>query len=258
MIDQGVADEVLLLTGAINTSPKMANNQRSNSDLRRADYHEGLGHYIDTVPARIKTILFCENTNADLSDFEPFKARAAARGITLELLSFQGETSPELGKGICEFEILDTAYRFLAQRFARETFVWKITGRLLVKNIAAMIASRPQDADIYVDMRSVPLIGERLGGNDWAEMRMLGYRLGTYEDLLLGQGRRCGYVTEKGLFTLLQEARDTGAKIAPRYRVQPRFKGICGGSNKDYESFEYRMKDNIRGVARVVAPGLWL
>lgn len=250
--------EVLLLTAAIDTSAAMRNNRRSDAGLRRADYRAGLSHYIAALPPQVGHIVFCENTGADLTEFEAFREPAAAAGKTLELLGFTGVTPPTLGKGVCEFEILDVAHRRLAERFAPETPVWKITGRLLVRNIAAMIRSRPADAEIYVDMRSVPLIGERLGGNDWAEMRLMCYTVGGYGRLLAGRGESFGYVTEKGLFQRLRAAEAEGARIAPRFRVQPRFRGVCGGSNKDYESLEYRLKDGLRSVTRAVAPGLWL
>lgn len=250
--------QVLLLTAAINTSPQMLNNLRNASDLRRADYHQGLTHYIDTLPDEVQHIVFCENTAADLSDFEPLRARAAQAGKVLHFVSFKGQTPPERGKGICEFEILDTAYRWLGERFSPDTIVWKVTGRLMVKNMATLIRSYPKDAEVYVDMRSVPVIGERLGGNDWAEMRLMGYTLTGYQRFLLGRGEQCGRVTEKGLFTVLKQAYDSGAAIAPRFRAQPRLKGICGGSNKDYESLEYRVKDMIRMASRTFAPGVWL
>jgi hypothetical protein len=249
---------VLLLTAAIDTDPGMRNNQRSNSDLRRGDYKDGLKHYFSALPPEIEDILFCENTGADLTDFESMKEEAARAGRRLHIRGFKGQTPASLGKGVCEFEILDVANRWLAERFPDETPVWKITGRLILRNVSALIRSRPENAEVYVDMRSVPLIGEKLGGNDWAEMRMICYTIGAYQRYLQGKGPSCGYVTEKGLFRLLQEVRAVGANVQPRFRVQPRFSGICGGSNKDYQSLEYQLKDGVRAVSRVVVPGLWL
>ena len=50
-----------------------------------------------------------------------------------------------------------------------------------------------------------------LGGNDWAEMRVMGYRIDGYGTALMGKGEVCGYVTEKGLFRLLQDLRQRKA-----------------------------------------------
>lgn len=249
---------VLLLTAAIETHARMRNNLRTATDLRRADYLQGLRFYIEALPPEVRHIVFCENTGADLTEFQALSGLAAERGRALHFISFRGETPPEKGKGVCEFEILDRAHDWMAGRFPPQTVVWKLTGRLILKNVAGLIRSRPAGAGVYVNMRSVPLIGERLGGNDWAEMRVLSYTLAAYEDLMRARGPSFGYVTEKGLFQALHRAWLAQGPIVPRFRRQPRFKGICGGSNKDYESLEYQVKDAIRSLARVVAPGLWL
>jgi hypothetical protein len=49
--------------------------------------------------------------------------------------------------------------------------LWKVTGRLRVLNLEKLIATAPERYDFYCDLRSVPLIGERLGGNHWMELR---------------------------------------------------------------------------------------
>lgn len=252
-------EQVLLLTAAINPSPDMHNNQRSDPTTRMNDYLEALDFYLDALPPEVTHILFCENTLADLAAFEAMQPRARSLGKQLHLLSFKGQVAPRLGKGVCEFEILDVAYTWLAEHFEHDTIIWKVTGRLKLKNIAALVRSWPVGADIYADMRSVPMIGEKLGGNDWAEMRVMGYRIDGYGTALMGKGEVCGYVTEKGLFRLLQDLRQRkAATVVPRFKLQPRFSGICGGSSKSYESLECRAKDGLRSITRTILPSLWL
>lgn len=250
--------QVLLLTAAINTSVLMGNNKRSDSELRRLDYLRALRFYIENLPQNVVHVVFCENTGADLHEFELLKDFAASKGRVLHILGFIGKTHPSLGKGVCEFEILDFSGSWLAENISSDLIIWKITGRLLLKNVSDLISSLPGDSEFYVDLRSVPLIGERLGGNDWAEMRLMCYRLSSYNKYFYGRGAQFGYVTEKGLFLHIQKMMTMGVNVSPRFLIQPRFGGICGGSNKNYESIEYRLKDFIRIISRRVFPQIWL
>lgn len=250
--------EVLLLTAAIDTDPANHNNKRSSSHARRQDYINALDYYIHNSPKEISHILFCENTGADLSEFNALKNISEKFGKTLNFLSFKGKSLLSEGKGRCEYEILDTAHVWLASRFPKETPVWKITGRLIVKNFTSLVRSRPSTASVYMDLRSVPFIKDRLGGNNWAEMRVMSYTIEGYDRILKEQGPNCGRVTEKGLFQIVRNYKELGENIEPRFLVQPRFKGICGGSNKNYESMEYQMKDALRSFIRSVAPRIWL
>ncbi|WP_269518250.1 hypothetical protein [Alteromonas sp. BMJM2] len=249
---------ILLLTAAINTSREMKNNLRSSPELRISDYYNALDFYIHNLNENIDVILFCENTNADLSVFAPLKKNASAKKIDLQLHSFQGTCSPSLGKGRCEFEILDEANKYVEENYGENNNIWKITGRLIIENINSLINSRPSDSQLYIDLRSVPYIGEKLGGNKWADMRAFAYNSNFYKDFLMNSGQNFSSVVEKSLFQKIINERLLEKGTCPRLKVEPIFRGICGGSNKNYKSLEYRLKYIVRSVSRKLTPFVWL
>ncbi|MFV0335300.1 MAG: hypothetical protein ACK5JR_14670 [Tropicimonas sp.] len=248
---------LLLMTATITPPASMGNNLRQDPDLRLQDYAEALRFYLSLPPGGPQSVLFCENSGSDLSSLRELSESENPHGRKVEFLSYVTDMPPERGKGCGELDILDRAHdEVLAAR--PEVMVWKVTGRLVVKNLSQMIASLPKGAAFYGDFRSVPVIGEKLGGNDWLDTRLLAYRPDYYAKYVHGMKEKCGICTEKCLFAAIRPAIDGDPGIAPRFRAQPVFRGICGGSNEDYEALPARAKNLIRSVGRRVAPGVWL
>jgi len=249
---------VLLLTGTITPAAGMLNNQRNAAEVRLQDYLDALTFYVDAGKGVFDHILFYENSGSNLSRIEALRLAAEANDMTLDAVTYVSDINPRRGKGVGELDLIDRALDHLRATHGEDCQVWKITGRLIVKNIAKMVRTAPASFDLYCDMRSVPLIGERLGGNDWVDTRLIAFSPRWQERCLKGLHERSGIVMEKHLFNAVKEAEAEDLDIKPRFRAQPRFKGICGGSLKDYESFEYRAKDGLRASMRVIAPGLWI
>ena len=248
---------VLLMTATITPPSTMGNNLRQDPELRLQDYLEALSFYLSLPAGAPQTILFCENSGRDLTRLRELAESANSHGRTVEFLSYVTDMPPARGKGCGELDILDRAHdEVLGAR--PEVMVWKVTGRLVVKNLPQMIATMPAGTGFYGDFRSVPMVGERLGGNDWLDTRLLAYRPEYYLKYVHGMKDKCGLCTEKCLFSSIRPAIGADKGIVPRFRAQPVFRGICGGSNEDYEAFPARAKNMIRAVGRQVAPGLWL
>jgi hypothetical protein len=88
------------------------------------------------------------------------------------------------------------------------------------------------------------------------DTRLFGFSTKGYREHFLDRGGMFARVIEKELFSVVNGSR--AAHVHRRFRVQPRFRGVCAGSGKDYASVEYRAKEAVRGLTRRVAPFVWI
>ncbi|MBP1617630.1 MAG: hypothetical protein H6Q14_1457 [Bacteroidetes bacterium] len=139
---------VFLLTACV--------NPQRITQLVVADETERLNQYLDALrfylEKTIYRIVFVDNSNFDLSTF--FLDHVAKNRI--EFLRFDGNTyNVTLGKGYGEALILE--YAFLNSTFLKEAdFVVKITGRLKIMNVSALIDKSVKDkhtVSVDVDLK---------------------------------------------------------------------------------------------------------
>ena len=178
----------------------------------------------------------------------------------MEIVGLPANTEdPNFGKGYGEFKLLDQGLE-RSRVLRRSDVLWKVTGRLQVLNMTELIATAPADYDFYCDLRSVPLIGERFGGNDWMELRAFSCSVPAYDRLMRGHYPRLKGLSPEHYFfqSVKAEWRLGVGNIVPRFRLQPRFAGFGGHRNADYQGASYQRKDAIRSLARRLAPWLWL
>ena len=247
------------MTATIAPTVTMAGTARIDSNLRRQDYMMAFLAYL-AMPRSPERILFCENSDADLDDFRRAALDNNPFGKQVDFLSFQSQTPSNRGKGFAELDILDRTHEefFRTDPDGSQPFIWKVTGRLVVPNFEQMVLTAPPTFDLYADFRSVPLIGERLGGNDWMDTRLFAYTPRGYERYLYQCKQGVGWTIEKSLYDRLRPRLSKDTAIVPRFRSQPLFNGVCGGSAVDYGSVGSRLKLAVRSVARSVVPSLWL
>jgi hypothetical protein len=162
-----------------------------------------------------------------------------------------------MGKGYGEFRMFDEGLAN-SELIKQSDYVWKVTGRLRILNIAALIRTSPQDYEVYCDLRNVPLIGESLGGNRWMELRTFSFRRDAY-DLYFRNEFAKNFVLEKSFFeTMHEQVRHGNRNIVPRFHIQPIIDGYSGYSNSNYRSSSYKAKERLRILTRKIVPGLWL
>ena len=244
------------MTATISPSPQMGQTLRNNSAVRLNDYCEALDWYLSLPADVIDRIVILENSGSDLAPFAELAASAHS-GKQLEIIATSPHAPPERGKGYAESLMIEEGLRRSRLLRADDVF-WKVTGRLRVMNLPALVRSAPVLFDLYCDLRNVPLIGETLGGNQWMETRLFASTPTAYMRLFGGQGG-CDYVIEKGFYALVLAAITSGdLAIYPRFRRQPVFAGTSGASGQSYRSAIYRAKELIRKVGRKLAPRLWL
>lgn len=233
---------------------------RFDHQVRRRDYEEALKAYLALPKPAPDRILFCDNSGACLESLKIIAESQNPHGKKVDFLSFISECAPERGKGYSEMDILDRAHEtfFQSGDKIKNARIWKVTGRLVVKNLAKILAAAPADFDLYADFRSVPLIGESLGGNDWVDTRFFAYTPSGYERFLYKEKEDVGWTIEKSIYKKLWPRLKTESSIFPRFTRQPVFSGICAGSSKNYNSLTERAKNALRATTRCATPFVWI
>lgn len=132
------AAPVLLLTATVDPGACVFTT-RADPATRLADYRQALSRWIQ---ARTFTrIVWCESSNWPLAAFDDLRAAAAANGIALELISYQGQDfDMTLGKGYGELGIIGHALAQAPALAGAQTMIVKVTGRYFVANAAALHA----------------------------------------------------------------------------------------------------------------------
>ncbi len=140
-----MSDFVILLTACIN--PGKVPVLRKEAHIRREDYKKSIRAWLSNPT--VHSVVFCENSNADLSDIHKICDGYAKR---VELFSFEGQDfPPERGKGYGEMKILRHALE-KSKLIVQSTKVIKVTGRLYVPNIGDLIPQMP-DVDVICEWR---------------------------------------------------------------------------------------------------------
>ena|GEM_PF-961253 len=140
-------EPVLLLTGCIDPRG-MRDTVRNNPDIRRQDYLKAFRRWV--TESHFQKIVFCENSGADLSDFEEI---ARGSGKEIDLLSFTAPNYPvKRGKSYGEMLILEHAIEN-SSLIGADTRIMKCTGRLFILSHRKYYQhGKEQEFDFSVDM----------------------------------------------------------------------------------------------------------
>ena len=257
------ARNVLLLTATIIPATLTGQTRIDDPDVRRGQYEDALRFYLALPRGLFSEVLFCENSGADLESLRAIADGANPSGAAVRFLSFVSDTPREYGKGHSELDILDRAWDLHVRHYPETTLVWKVTGRLRIANMAALVRSAPDGARVYLDLRLVPRPLRVFGVDRWADTRILAFSPSGYERYLLGKKMLVGTrpestIVELELFPVFMEGLKEDARLHPRFRVQPVMVGVGAQSLKRYDDFPSRMKNRVRRLARRYIPGLWL
>lgn len=241
---------VLILTASITPPADAAGVVRLDPRLRLADYQDALDYYAGFIDRGLDHILFCENTDSDLTTLRQ-SVMARSLGDRITLVGFSGnDFPPDYGRCYGESIILDRAMsQPVIQAMPAETIFWKCTGRYKLANLHRMIASRPP-VDFYCDIR-------RRGPVKWADMRLMSWTKAGYREfmeeisgLLRGDLRdlRPG---EEALYDVLSErmAR-TSLPYAATFTAEPLIDGYRAFDNQNWSMGRQRLVYWVREVQR--------
>ncbi|RYI18371.1 MAG: hypothetical protein EON48_09755, partial [Acetobacteraceae bacterium] len=188
----------LLMTATIAPDAQAALHTQFDPAQRLAEYQAALSHYLRLAEVKI---LFVDNSAYPL---DALQAVAAQAGREVHFHSYKSPVPPAYGKGRGEMELIATALDHFQDVVGEDEPVWKVTGRLIVENLADLIASQPQGLSIYADCRDVPLIGEALGGNQWIDTKLIAFTPKAFRSLIHHDWPDENFTVEKLLYQRLK------------------------------------------------------
>lgn len=198
---------------------------------RLRQYLRALRFYIKCQ--KIQKIVFCDNSNFPYS-YKKEKALAGLHGKQLEIMRYEEDVNmvSNRGKGYGEGSILD--YVFKHSKLLRgETYFYKITGRLIVKNIDSIIDCESRAYNYFnMNMYCYPTVDTRFFGvNTEVYQKYMSHAYQRVND-------RRGKYLEHCLFETLQNR-----KIPYRNHVPfPIIEGMSGTVGKNYSGGGVGMK----------------
>ena len=247
--------DVVLLTATVVAPVDVRNLARRDTGLRLADYLEAFDFYLaELARGSFDALVLCDNSAFDLA---PFAARAREAGLSerVELISYFGlDHASSCGRGYGEFKLVDHAMQVSALIAAAgdDVRVWKVTGRYKVRNIGRLVATQPNDADLYCHCRNRPL--------PWLDMYLMRWNRRAYDEIIRGVYRQLEQdetpTSAEQLFRRVLEGRRWSSRIVRRLRHVAAIEGIRGGDNVAYGSM--RRKYLLRVVAQRVLPWVWI
>jgi hypothetical protein len=247
--------DVVLLTATVVVPHDARNLARRDTALRLQDYLQAFDFYLELLAeGSFGALVLCENSGYDLA---PFAQRAQRAGLQhrVELISYFGLDHPgRHGRGYGEFKLVDHAMRHSAMINAQaaQLRVWKVTGRYRVNNLARLIASQPQQADLYCHCRNFP--------TRWLDMYLMRWNRRAYEQLIRGVYRQLrqdeSTTSAEQHFRALIDRHDGGLRIVRRFVHVPHIDGVRGFDNRDYGAMG--RKHLARVMAQRLAPWIWI
>jgi hypothetical protein len=246
----------LLMTATITPPPDVTKLKRMDPSARLADYLEALRFYLGTSGEAIKQIVFVENSASDLTALRELAANYPNKRV--EFISFYGLDFPaNYGRAYGEFRLIDHAFEQadgILAKLPDDERIWKATGRLRLRNIAAMVANAPAKYNLYCDLRN------RRG--TWMDLRFYSFTPKGYREIFKGIAEKLredvvnGRAAEMLIYPLIMEHLPA-PRIIPRFRTQPVIAGISGYANKDYDRGLDMLKTYTRMALRRLLPNYW-
>jgi hypothetical protein len=175
----------------------------------------------------------------------------------VEFVSFPGlDHPPAYGRAYGEFKLVDHVMsnsRLIRERPASAK-VWKITGRYRVVNLRQLILRAPRQYDLYCNSRNWPF--------RWLDLGLIGWSVAGYDATLRGiypelREDLLGDPPEIRMRSLVDRM-DPQVRIVRRYTVEPRIDGIRGWDGRSYAHGINGLKFQVRRIARIVAPWIWI
>lgn len=250
-----VRRHVLLLTATVRPPAGARALARTDPAQRLGDYARALRFYLQHVGRTFEAVVFAENSGADLGSLRRLAAEAGV-GDRAEFVQFDGlDHPPSYGRGYGEFRLIDHAMERsgVIGGAGEGAVVWKVTGRYIVRNIGAVVASGPGEFGVYCNARNWPM--------RWMDMYLMAWTRAGYERFLRGAYR--GLREDEGAGSAEVRLRRVldgvgEGEVVRRLRREPRIEGVRGYDGRAYHDGRGTVKYHVRAVGRWVTPWVWI
>jgi len=231
-------DILVFITATINAGNTPC-VKRIDPDVRRRDYLRGLHSWL--TPDCKADILLCENSGADVSDFQEAALSRPFSG-SVRCLSFSGNSGAEkFGKGYGEIEMLKYAFDAYPE-MSNYRYILKVSGRYKYLNASEVIKRiSASTADLVCDIHANLTYGDTRTAAFTPEIA-LKYMLPFQDEL----DENRGIIVEHLMARCLHRTIIGGGSWAP-LPCTPYCDGISGSWNTPQRSTAiYRLKQDIK------------
>lgn len=245
---------ILFMTGTVAPPQDSAHLKIADPQQRIGEYRRALRWNLDLLrQGHFGRLVFVENSGFGMAEFES-DVRDSGLADTVEMLSYDGNAAAgTVSRLALEASLLKHGFDTLdCLQDRRGRRVWKVTGRYVVKNIAAIARHTPDRIDLAVHCRDRPV--------RFVETAVLGLTTTCGRNVLArildsAQVRRLG---ESGLRALLDADAFADLQVARRLARVPDYSGCRGTDGASFDDLSYRLKHNVRAIAHRVLPNAWI
>lgn len=235
----------LVLTASVHPNGMLV--KVADSNVRQEQYLSSLKTLLSIESPVVDGITFIENSGADLTPFHQLVAEHNRFGKKVELIGLSMNDFPrELGVGYGEFRALDKGISD-SKVIGPDTYLVKLTGRLIVSNLPSLLSALPTSFDMAADVE--PFKDPATG---WVDSRLMVFSRNFYFDKVMGLYQQVNgsksIAVEHVLYQMIR--RSPGAKIVARLPREPQWVGFSGSTGMRYDSLSMRLKYPPKVLAR--------
>lgn len=224
---------LLIVTSTVHINSQQV--QLGNPDTRLKQYIESILFYLNT--RNVGAIIICDNSNFDYSKVELLRQTALKNNKEVEFLSFNGDSAKiyEYGKGFGEGEILEYIFK-TSDTLKRYSSFYKVTGRLIVKNIDRIIDVSDPDTNYF----------EKSGVNPFVNLKVIDTRfyqctVSTFSKFFLNEYEKVddknNHFLEHCYYNVYIENRE----IFHGFKKIPIISGISGSTGVVYDESDFKI-----------------
>ena len=237
----------LVLTATVH--PKGMYVKVADANVRRRQYLEALEFLLAVPGPVIGSITLIENSSADLAPFERVIRNGNPHQRSVELISRSGnDFPPELGIGYGEFRTLDHAVSS-SRVLPQSGYIAKLTGRLIVRNLAAILSALEPEFDLAADVTPFP---DKNAG--WVDTRLMVFSRDFYLRKIQGLYQQVngsqGVAIEHVVYQMIRQ--NPGMRLLPRLPREPQWVGYCASTGQRYDTLAMRLKYPPKVLLRAV------
>ena len=220
----------------------------ADSKVREGQYLRSLQTLLSIPSPVVQGFTFIENSGADLTPFHALVAEHNPHGKKVELISLNMNDFPrELGIGYGEFRALDKGISE-SKLITDQTYLVKLTGRLIVRNLAALLSALPEPLDMAADVE--PFKDPATG---WIDSRLMIFSREFYFKKVMGLYEQVngskGVAIEHILYQMIRHS--PGLRLVARLPREPQWVGFSGSTGMRYDSLSMRLKYPPKVVSRM-------
>lgn len=224
---------IIIITGTISPNDNIRDLNLRNVEERLEQYKNALEKTIDLLSGG--KIVFCDNSGYDATALKYLIELADKSNVQLELLSFKGDTQNVVihGKGYGEGEIVKYVLEN-SKLAANENYMVKITGRLVVDNIAEIVGRLKNDRVYF----NIPNIHRR----DIYDTRLYAMPISVFKQYFYEKYKEVddgkGYILE----CVYRDIILSNQLPSRNFPLYPRIVGQSGSGGIKYEYTEWKSK----------------